>query len=137
VPSNTTASDVAGATTNAAGASTGDSIAAPVPKRDLAAELRTLVGDPSSCFAKRTAGSGPSTLTLDVNATVTPSGMITRASVTGAGLDALESECLGALVMRARFRNPVDGAPRNVQASIELREQPKPAKAPAAPPNSP
>lgn len=92
------------------------------PVRNLSEELVGLVGAPNACFSKRTAGAG-TTLSLQVTAAVTPTGMITRADVTGGGLSAEEADCVKARVIRARFRSPVENAPLSVQATIELREQ--------------
>lgn len=94
----------------------------PPAERDLSEELVALVGAPSSCFAKRTAGSG-TTLSFQVNAAVTPTGMITRAEVSGGGLTAEEADCVKARVVAARFAAPVEGAPLSVQATVDLRER--------------
>lgn len=90
--------------------------------RDLSEELVGLVGAPNACFSKRTAGAG-TTLSFQVTAAVTPTGMITRAEVAGGGLSAEEADCIKARVVSARFRSPVENAPLSVQATVELREQ--------------
>lgn len=100
------------------------------PPRDLSDELRRMVTNPSACFSKRVAGSGPPSLTLSISATVTPSGMVNRASVGGAALSPDERACLEAIVVRARFDSPVEGAPTTVQTTVELREQAPAKKAP-------
>lgn len=101
--------------------------------RDLSEELRAALGNPSSCFSKRTAGAGPSSLSFTISAAVTPTGIVNRAQVTGSGLSPEETACLEAIAVHARFKAPVDGAPLNVQAAVELREQPKPPAAPTSP----
>ncbi len=110
-----------------AAAATQETAEAEAPTRDLAEELRGMISNPSACFTKRTVGSGPSNLTLSISATVTPSGIINRAQVSGSSLTDEESACLEAMVVRARFRSPVDEAPTTVRATVELREK-APAK---------
>lgn len=111
--------------------------AAPPVARDFGEELRALASNPGSCLTQRAPGGWPSALHLAVSATVTPSGMITRAAVTGAGLTKQETKCWSALVTQARFRSPVEGAPRNVQTTVELRQRPQPVTPATAAPSSP
>lgn len=94
----------------------------PEPVRDLSEELVGLVGAPNACFSKRTAAAG-ATFSFQVTAAVTPTGMITRAEVTGGGLSAEEADCVKARVASARFRSPVENAPLSIQATVELRAQ--------------
>jgi hypothetical protein len=131
-------SSAAVATTADPTATQGAATAPVAPKeRDLSDELRGMIGNPGACLTQHTAGTGPSTLRLDVTAMVMPSGLITRATVRGAGLGPQESTCLEASVIRGRLRGPVEGAPRNVQTTIELHEQPPHAKPVAAGVKSP
>lgn len=91
--------------------------------RDLSEELRSLIRNPGACFSKRTAGSGPSSITFSVTVTAMPSGTISRASVNGSGLSAEETTCLRAIAEQARFPAPIDDAPTHVTTTVELREQ--------------
>ena len=94
------------------------------PERDLSAELRNLVGDPSSCLT----GLAPSVtdVTVRVSASTSVTGIVTRSSVSGSGLDDQARECVRQRLDRARFRSPVPGAPREVTAELTLHRDPPP-----------
>ena len=85
-------------------------------ERDLAAELRSIAGDPASCGSL-----GPATgpITIRLAATVTSQGVVTRASASGNVPAAIEG-CLTRRIEHGRFRAPVEDAPRRVRAEIRL-----------------
>ena len=92
------------------------------PERDLSAELRELVGNPSSCLTDL----APSVtdVTLRVRASTSVTGIVTRSSVTGSGLGEEARECVRSRLDGARFRSPVPDAPRDVTAELALHRDP-------------
>lgn len=96
--------------------------AEPEKERDLGAELKRLVGDPRSCFKTRSQHQGPKTIAISVRATVMATGAISRASVSSSSLDDEERKCIDRRVSAARFAGPVQGAPRSVQTTVEVRQ---------------
>jgi hypothetical protein len=88
---------------------------------DREAELRALVGDPASCIPR--SENPPAQLSISVSATVSVTGVVTRREVHGAGLSEDAIECIGARLDSARFRGPVENAPRTIRATLELRWQ--------------
>jgi hypothetical protein len=97
-----------------------DEPAAALEERDLGAELRQGLGDPSSCLHPRPSADAPKRLTIAVEAHVVGAGNVSRAYVSSPQLDAAESECLRKRVGSLRFRTPIDGAPRVVRATVEF-----------------
>lgn len=96
------------------------------PERDLSAELRQLVGDPSDCLTGRQTPSAE--VTLQIRASTSVTGIITRCSVSGAGLDDDARECVRGRLDGKTFRSPVPDAPREVTAELTLRRsEPPPA----------
>lgn len=94
------------------------------PERDLSSELRDLVGNPASCL--RDLDPSVTDVTLTVRASTSVTGIVTRSSVSGAGLGEDARECLRRRVEGKRFRSPVPGAPRDVTAELTLRRDPPP-----------
>lgn len=89
---------------------------APPPRpRDYEGELRRLAGDPSGCGEL---GSRED-VRIGLSATVTENGVVTRAVVRG--VPAATAACLRQRLEAARFRAPVESAPRTVSADLQLR----------------
>jgi len=85
--------------------------------RDLSAELRDLIGDPSSCLASEEARGD---LTIHVTVTVTEGGMVTRSDARGP----VSEEALRCIRDRAEaisLRSPVPDSPRNISTSVTVR----------------
>ena len=95
------------------------------PERDLAAELRTLAGDPSSCLSA--VADLPDAVSITLEATVTTSGVVTRSYARGPGIPDDAIECVRRRLDGARMRAPIENAPRTVTTTLELRRQ-TPAK---------
>ena len=93
------------------------------PPRDYGTELRTIAGDPMSCVPVDAIPPATQEIEIDVEATVTELGMVTRAYVRSPGLPADAVDCLVARVERGRFRAPVEAAPRTVRTTLELRRR--------------
>lgn len=101
------------------------------PERDYAAELRTLAGDPAACGSL---GTQTGRIAIPLSATVSDSGIVIRASVSGP-IPNETRDCLVARLNAARFAGPVDGAPRTVRAELILEGSV--AEATAANPTAP
>lgn len=86
------------------------------PERDYAAELRSLAGDPSACGSL---GTQTGRISIPLSVTVSDSGVVIRASVSGP-IPNETRDCLVARLNAARFAGPVDGAPRTVRAELIL-----------------
>jgi len=95
------------------------------PRRDLSAELRTALGDPSSCIPAGAANL-PQHATLSVTAYVSITGMVTRATASAPGFPAQTATCMARRAESVHLRGPVPDAPRAVSASLELRALPPP-----------
>ena len=89
---------------------------------DLGGRLREAIGDPSPCLGN--AASANQVVHLTVRAMVSTSGRVTRADVGGTGAPAAALECVRRRTLAAQLRGPVDGAPRPVDTTIELRARP-------------
>lgn len=102
-------------------------------KRDYSAELRAALGSPVHCLKPRSGSDVPKEIVIDVDATVVELGLVTRAYVRSSQLDDTEIECVQRQLATLRLRAPIEGAPRNVPATIKLELQPaqNPAPAPA------
>lgn len=94
------------------------------PARDLSAELRTVLGDPSSCL--RGLEDLPEEVTITVDATVVATGIVTRAHASGAGVPEAGLDCVRERLSSARLRPPIDPAPRSVRTTLALRRRPQP-----------
>jgi len=105
--------------------------ATPEPARDLEAELRGLAGDASGCF-EGGLGELPEVVRIDLTASVSTHGVVTRASASGSGVPAAARACLGQRIEGGRFRAPVPDAPRTIRAQVVLQRQPRPVD-PSAP----
>jgi hypothetical protein len=91
------------------------------PPPDRAAELRALVGDPSSCIGRLE--DPPAELSIQVAATVSTSGVVTRYEVSNSRLSDEAIECIGNRLANARFAAPVEDAPRTITATVTVRGQ--------------
>ena len=99
----------------------------PDPATLTANQLHDRFPAPSACFSKRAAGDMPETLSIQVSASVMPSGTILHASVGGSTFTPEERACLEKLVLATRLDSPSDGAPHEVHTTVELRQSaPKP-----------
>jgi hypothetical protein len=119
----------------AASAASGAGQAAPqAAPRDLAQELLGVLPTPATCvdFAKAAENGGK--LEISVEATVMPSGRISRASVSAPGQSAQAVRCLEQGVLGAALKPDVPSAPLTVRATLplEIVAQTRPA-APTAP----
>ncbi len=92
---------------------------AEAPGRDLGAELRAALGNPSSCIP-RGAANLPQRATLQVNAHVSVTGIITRAYASTPGFPPEMSRCLARRAEGLHLRGPIPDAPRVVHASLEI-----------------
>jgi len=99
-------------------------------RRDLSAELRAAMGDPSSCIPAG-ASDLPSAGVVSVDAHVSVTGIVTRASASAPGFPAAMSACLTTRAQHLHLRGPIVDAPRQVSARIEIRAA---APAPATEP---
>jgi hypothetical protein len=88
-------------------------------ERNLGAELVTAVGSPAGCIDLATARSLHGRLTIQVSATVMPTGSITRASASGSGLPPAALDCVEARALAARLAAPIEGAPRGISGTLE------------------
>lgn len=91
------------------------------PSPDRAAELRSLVGDPTSCIGR--IENPPAELSIHVAATVTTTGVVTRHEVSNPHLSEEAIECIGNRLANARFAGPVEDAPRTIHATVIVRWQ--------------
>ena len=94
--------------------------------RDLSAELRSSLGDPSGCLVETAGTEVRSQIDLVVTVQVVESGRVTRAEVTGNTLSREELRCVRERAEQVSFRGPVPEAPRTVSTPIELRWQAAP-----------
>jgi hypothetical protein len=83
-------------------------------ERDLAAELKALVGQPTSCLDLEKAAAGGGRVSIRVNASVLPSGSISRASVSAVGQNSEALRCIEQLVLGGSLKGPIEGAPLSV-----------------------
>ncbi len=89
-------------------------------ERDLSADLVSAVGAPTACIDLAAARAARGHLSIRITATVMPTGAITRASASGAGLSPQAISCIEARALSARLAAPVEGAPRSVSGTIEV-----------------
>jgi hypothetical protein len=87
------------------------------PARDYESELRTLAGDPISCVPRETARER---VRLRVSVVVTESGVVSRVSAASSESQPA-ADCVARRLAAARFRAPVEGAPRTVETTFDLR----------------
>jgi hypothetical protein len=99
-------------------------------ERDLNAELLAAVGTPIDCLKPRTGESAPTSLRIQIDATVVETGLVTRAYAHSSQLDAEELQCMTKRASALRLRAPIDQAPRSLSATLELT-----AKTPGDPAN--
>ncbi len=107
----------------------GAPIPAPVP-RDLAGELKAIAGDVLGCVPAAERAALPERVTLDLEAVVTNSGVVSRADVRSGDVSASAAVCLRTRIGAARFGAPVPDAPRSVTAHVVLDRRQAPAPAP-------
>ena len=92
---------------------------APAPQeRSLPAELATAIGSPASCLDLATARALHGRLTVQVSATVTPAGNVTRARASGGGLPPAALACIQARALGAHLSPPIEGAPRSISTTL-------------------
>ena len=102
--------------------------AAPPPtgdERDLPAELRSALGDLSQCLTSGVAEHAPVQLTLQIEAWISATGIVTRSVASGP----IESDALRCIERRAtasHLRGPIPDAPRVVRTSITYDRRPVP-----------
>jgi len=89
------------------------------PPRDLGAELRAAVGDPSPCVQGSTDSITGERLVFDVDATVTALGRVTRAVVTSSAPDEV-NRCVRQRIESQVLRAPIEDAPTTIHTTIEL-----------------
>jgi hypothetical protein len=104
---------------------TGEAAPPREPERDLAAELRERVGDPSACLNALV--DLPAEVSISIEATVTTTGIVTRSYARGAGVPDDALECVRRRLDTARLRAPIPNAPRNITTTLTLRRQPPPS----------
>ena len=92
--------------------------AAPARERDLGAELAAAIGSPATCLDLATARALHGRVTIQVSATVTPAGSVTRATASGGGLPAVAIECVRGRALGAHLAPPIEGAPRTVSTAL-------------------
>jgi hypothetical protein len=100
------------------------------PERDLNAELLSAVGSPVDCLKPRSGDNAPTSLRVQIDATVVETGLVTRAYAHSSQLDAEELQCMTKRVSSLRLSAPIDQAPRSLSATLELT-----AKTPETPAN--
>jgi hypothetical protein len=94
------------------------------PQRSLQRELETMLGSPASCLQPRAAVNGASKLQISLSASIMPSGAVSRAEASGAGLHPDELKCLRDRIESLRFAEPIEGAPLTVTGSVTLEQAP-------------
>lgn len=99
--------------------------------RDLGAELQRAIGDPTACFDRAALANAGPTLSIAVSATVTSSGMITRAEASAPGMPAESIACVRDRVLAARLAPPIADAPRTIGANLRYDVRPATPPAPA------
>lgn len=87
------------------------------PPRDYESELRALVGDPITCMPQ---GARPARVSIQVSVVATESGVISRSNVTSQEIQEA-ARCVAGRLNSARFRGPVEDAPRTVTTTFDLR----------------
>lgn len=90
------------------------------PPRDYPAELRTRAGDVSSCVTPEELAALPERVEADLEAYVTPNGLVSRADVRSGTLPQSALACLRARIGAAHFAAPVNDAPRQIRAHLVL-----------------
>lgn len=85
-------------------------------ERDLSAELKAILGQPTSCLDLDKVATGGGNVTVRVIASVMPSGSINRASASAAGQDGAALRCIEQRVLSGSLKGPIEGAPLAVTA---------------------
>jgi hypothetical protein len=101
--------------------------------RDYANELVQAVGRTEGCVKQRAASAAlPDKTSVSLEAYVLESGAVSRGYARSAQLTADELECVKQRIERARFAPAVEGAPRRVDATVQITfKRPEPSGAPA------
>jgi hypothetical protein len=86
--------------------------------RNYGAELAVAVGSPASCMDAEIARTLHGRLSIQVTATVTPSGTVTRATASGASLPERVLTCVQTRALNAHLAAPVEGAPRTLSTVL-------------------
>ena len=91
--------------------------------RDLGAELRRAVGNPSSCL-KEFSSVTPTQISIHVSAVVNGVGRVNRSSVSSGRLSRAELACVEARVNRSSIRPPDSQEAENVSTTISMSYTP-------------
>lgn len=93
------------------------------PARDLGAELRTAASNATSCARAEGANELPERTQLRIEAHVTATGIVTRATASSADLSAEALQCFERRIESYRFAAPVPDAPRSVSTTVVFERQ--------------
>ena len=92
------------------------------PQRDLAAELKVAVGVPSDCV-QDLAATSPTTLRINIRATVRPTGRIILPSATGEGLSDAARRCVEQRVEQVVLQPLNDSMSQTVSTLVEVERR--------------
>jgi len=95
------------------------------PARDWAAELRSAAAPIDSCAPADT--ELPERLRLRLEATISATGRVTRAYVSGGGAPSSLSRCVRDRLLAAHFSPPEGGAPHTVRTELVAERRPQAA----------
>ena len=91
-------------------------------ERNLEAELRSLIGNPMQCLSLKSDDKVPDTIEIALEAYVTANGIVSRSSVRSPYLSNIVLSCVKERIDNARFRAPIDDAPRAIRTTVALRQ---------------
>lgn len=91
-------------------------------ERNLEAELRSLIGNPMQCLSLKSDDKVPDTIEIALEAYVTANGIVSRSSVRSLYLSNPVLSCVKERIDNARFRAPIDDAPRAIRTTVTLRK---------------
>ncbi len=106
-------------------------------KRDLSAELRSLLGQPTDCLDLQKVVDDGGKITVRVSVYVGPSGRITRATINAPGQPGQALSCIERRAVALKMQEPIDDAPRLVEAELSFEIARNQAAPPTAPPPEP
>lgn len=110
----------AGALPTAEGSEAGRDASPPSePERNLGRELHAAVGDPTPCLPSDQEAL-PSRLTIAVRATLSLTGVVTRAEVRAPELSETARRCIRERVQEVRLPGPIPDAPRTAHTTLTL-----------------
>jgi hypothetical protein len=93
-------------------------------ERDYGAELLSAIGSPVNCLKSRIGKEAPTEIQISLQANVVETGVVTRGYAHSTQLEDAELECVQARLGSLRLRAPIPGAPRTVNATLELKQPP-------------